>query len=271
VELVDKALSHVNLRSDQSQALQQIAADVDAKVGDVDQAKRDFIAALANQVEAGNVDECALRPEMQRVIDAAVAASPDLRSAFQKLHDILDPEQRKEFVAALRDELKQHEAKMDPKAQVERWSKKLNLTDDQKAKITYILSEERERSERAHGHLDRVLDAFAADSFSIDQVAPAASAQKHTEKMLRRIVDVARDVTEVLTPEQRQIAATVLREKAEGKTDESGSGETGAPPEPTGSSSEALWGAGYGSTYQAGSTYGFSQGYSSGYAGAYFF
>jgi hypothetical protein len=90
-------------------------------------------------------------------------------------------------------------------------------------------------------------------------------------------VEVASDVTEVLTPEQRKIAAKALREKAEGTRDESESGKTSAPPEATGTAADPLWAGGFGTSYGAASSYGtassygFSTGYSTGYGGAYLF
>ncbi len=139
VQIIDESLSRVILRPDQSAALQEIGNDVDAKVGAVDQARGDALVVLSDQVEAGKVDPAALRAETQAIVDAAAAASPELRSGFEKIHDVLDSDQRREFVSGFRAAMNKRASLVDPKTQIEQWSERLKLTGEQKQTLGAIL------------------------------------------------------------------------------------------------------------------------------------
>jgi Spy/CpxP family protein refolding chaperone len=274
VQLIDEALSGISLSPEQTNALQKLGAEDDAKVGAVDKAKHEYLMALADQIETGKVDESALKDQKKKVEEAAEAASPTVRKSFQKMHDILDASQRKEFVTHFRDILKERAGLLDPDKQVDRWAKTLSLTDDQKAKVRAILEEDRTLGEKVHERLEKVLDAFPSDSFSIEEVVPAGSIDERTDKMLDRITDVAKRVTEVLTPEQCKAAARAIREKIESTAGTSATEETSEPLETTDSTSEALWmgGAGYyGGAYRGVGGFGFSRGWGAGYGGAWMF
>jgi Spy/CpxP family protein refolding chaperone len=251
-------------------------------VSDVDKAKRDLLADLAKGIESGRIDESMLKPDEEKVEKAADAASPDVRSSFQKMHDLLDADQRKQFVSNFREALQKRESKLDPNAQVGEWAKTLSLTDDQKQKIAGILAEDKSANDEMRARLDKVLDAFSSDSFAIDQVLPEGSEKDRADKMMHRIVDQARKVTDILTPEQRATAAKTIRDRLseKGGNPEGPTGQATAPystaNEVTGHQSEAWWaggaaryGGGFG--YSVGRSYGFSRGYSSGFGGAWLF
>jgi len=278
---VDEALSGIDLSPQQKDELQKLGTDVNEHVSDVDKAKRDFLMDLAKEIEAGHVDETPLKADEEKVEKAAQAASPDLRAAFQKLHDLLDADQRKEFVANFRDALNKRESKLEPKAQIDELAKTLSLTDDQKQKIASILEDDKGANDEMHGRLDKVLDAFASDSFNIDQVEPEGSVKDRADSMMHRIAEQARKVTDVLTPEQRVAAAKAIRDRLEkAGTPEGPTGKATAQdsigPETTGSQSEAWWAGGArgyarGFGYSTGGAYGFSRGYGAGFGGAWLF
>jgi Spy/CpxP family protein refolding chaperone len=273
VQLVDGALAGIDLRPDQKDALQKLGADVDVKVGAVDQAKRDALLALAKQIGSGTVDKDALQPQMQAVEQAAAAASPDVRSAFQKMHDILDADQRTQFVSNFKDELKKAQNALDPKTQLDKLSQNLSLTDDQKQKVAGILESDQGADDEMHRRIETVLDAFPSDTFSIDQVLPAGSVQDRTHKVLDRIADNASQITDILTPEQRTTAADAITSKVSGSSTGGSTGTSSSSLEVTGSTSEPLWAGG--AAYRAGGYglggYAFSGGYGTGYGGAYMF
>src|SRR5262249_42905102 len=148
---------------------------------------------------------------------------------------------------------------MDAKKDVDEWGKTLKLSDDQKKKIGEILSEDEPMKAVARDRIDLVLDAFPEKHFSMDELLPGSTAKEHAEEIATHIVMVTKKVAEVLTPEQRGIAAARLREKASGSGQETGTttsgggggaggsmGSTGAAEsisggEEVGSSAEALW------------------------------
>jgi Spy/CpxP family protein refolding chaperone len=241
VQMVDEALTGVALRPDQTQAFQTLAADVDAKVTAVEQAKRDLLLRLADAIEAGKVDEASMASTMAEFDDAAAKASPVVRKAFEKLHDSLDAEQRKQFVANFHDALKKAATAADPKDNVDEMSS-LKLTDDQKEKIGAIFAEDSPAIDVARDRARLVLDAFKQDAFSMDDLLPAASIKHRADRMIHRVVDVTGRVTELLTPEQRTRAANMIRDKVTGRSaGETGTGQTSAALESTATSSDALW------------------------------
>lgn len=302
VQLVDQALSNVNLRPDQKQALQSIATQVDTKVAAVDQAKRNLLSALADQIEAGQVNESDLQSLNDKFADAAAAASPVVRNAIQKLHDTLDPQQRKQFVDALRTELNQGAPTNGSSAMLDKLSRLLNLTQDQKQKIGQIFSNASSSPDNTRQRMNKLLDSFPSDQFSVDDVAPAQNERDRAAAIAKNMENVASEVTQVLTPEQRKTAADYLRSQVSGQSTQMPSGGTQAPSggtqtpssgaqtpsgstegpssgEPVGSTSQGIWvgrgyGAGYGygygrNVYRSYSGYGFGVGYRSGWGGMY--
>jgi Spy/CpxP family protein refolding chaperone len=289
VQMIDEAMAHVTLRPDQTSTFKQLASDVDAHVAGVDEAKRAALLALADQIEANKVDAASLEPQTKKFVDAAAAASPYVRKALEKVHDNLDAQQRKEFVEGFRDALKKRKAMLDPKAHLERLSKDLNLSDDQKDKIQAILAENTVANDVARDRLELVLAAFPGDTFKMDELLPAEGGL-HAERMAKRAIDIAAKVTPILTPEQRKLAADKIRKRASGRsTGESPAETSGTGPQGTeassaelealGSASEPLWAGaagGYGG-YAAGGYrsysggYGFSTGYAGGVGGTYLF
>jgi hypothetical protein len=284
VQLVDHALQGIDLRPEQTEALERLGAEVEEKMGPVSTARKNLALALADEVEAGKVDKETLKPEVEDLVKAAETASPFLRAAFQKLHDVLDSKQREEFVNHFRAEVNEAREKHSLKDDLDKMAQTLKLTDDEKSKIGGILERDEGEGKAAHDSLKRVIDAFASDSFSLDQVFPAGHVQEHTEKMAGLIIEDAREVTDVLTPEQRKAAADSIRSRIASKMGGGEStGATGSSLEATGSESQGLWaargfyggrgfgypGVGWGGGW--GGAYGFSRGYAAGYGGAWMF
>jgi hypothetical protein len=240
-------------------------------VAAVDQAKRDVLMALADEVEAGKVDAGALKSKTGRFVDAAVDASPVVRGALEKIHDTLDASQRKEFVSNFRAAMKKHGGMMNRKATIDELSSTLNLTDDQKQKIADVLGPDSVAADVARARVELVLAAFPGDRFKLDDLlAPASSERERAQALADRIVDVAAKVTDVLTPDQRKTAAQRIRDRVSGK---SGVSQTSARLESTDTASEPIWAAGgragYAAGYRSYSGYGVAGGYAGGYGGAF--
>lgn len=278
VQMVDEALQGIELRHDQSDTIQKLGADVDAKVGTVDAAKRDLLVSIADEVEAGKVDPSTLKQKEHRFADAAADASPVVRSALEKLHDTLDPAQRKQFVSNFRDAMKKNGGMMSRKATLDELSSTLNLTDDQKQKVSDILGQDSTAADVARARIELVLAAFPGERFKIDELlAPASSVRERAQELADRIVEVAARVTDVLTADQRKNAAQRIRDKVSGK---SGVSQTSASLETTDTAAEPIWvggaragvvggRAGYVGGYRSFSGYGYAGGYTGGWGGAY--
>jgi hypothetical protein len=60
----------------------------------------------------------------------------------------------------------------------------------------------------------KMLEAFKGEKFSMDEVAPMQDLHAGAQEMSGRMIEMIETVLPILTPEQRGIAATKLRERA---------------------------------------------------------
>jgi Spy/CpxP family protein refolding chaperone len=231
------------------------------------------VLALANEIDVGKVRAEMLTPEIQKVVDAAAAASAQLRGGLKKLHATLSPEQRSQFVAGFRQALEKRASLVDPKSQLEEWSKALDMTDEQKQKFEAVFGDEKVDDAVEKARAEVVLAAFPGKTFSMDDLLPAASIRDRAEEMLTDMAAAADKVTAMLTPDQRSTAATILRERVSETT--KGESRPRPPPpslETSASVSEPLWvgrGRYYGGAYRRAGAFGFNRTYATGFGGIY--
>jgi Spy/CpxP family protein refolding chaperone len=263
VQLVDDALSSIQLRPEQSDALKKLGDQVDAKQAHVEQAKRDLLAALGAQIGTGKIDESALKPQVDALAKAADDACPAMRSAFETLHSTLTADQRTQFadnfLKALRQRLAEHRTKGG------KWAEELNLNPTQKDEIHAILAKHAGRVDAALGRLVRLMVAFDSDKMSLDDIMPPGHAGKIERKMAEGLISLVAEVNDILTPDQRKIVASKL-----GHEPKAGAPSSGESTENTGTTRQPLWvgggfrGVGYAGGIGYARGYGFSRGYMGG-------
>ena len=225
VKVIGEALGEVPLRPEQRTEIEKLAADSEARHASSKAAHKDLTLAIAAQVEKGSIDRAALKPQFDAAAAAWEGSRPADRAALERLHAILDPQQRALFIDAV-------EAKMHPHAagasggdehpyrgHMEEWTTDLKLTDDQKTQIRAALmtafggAHHGEHHEgREHGR--KVLEAFKGEKFSLDEVAPVADARAKVGDASDKFLKGVEVVLPILTAEQRAIAATKLRSHA---------------------------------------------------------
>jgi Spy/CpxP family protein refolding chaperone len=218
LRLVADALSDVALRDDQRAEIEQMAKDAEARHAAGAQAHVDLANALAAQIEAGQIDRAALQPKIDAMVAAMEASRPADRAAFERLHALLTPEQRSQFVDAMESRMKAKHAEHPAREHMQEWATALNLTDAQKEQIHATLKESFKAHhdgaamhERMHHGHDR-LEAFRADTFAAQ--APSADVKQHAGEMADHFLGLVEKVLPVLTPDQRKIAADKIRAKA---------------------------------------------------------
>jgi Spy/CpxP family protein refolding chaperone len=250
VKFVGDALSQVALRPDQRAAIEKLATDAEARHQAALPLRANLANAIAAQVESGKIDEAALQPQIDALTANFEAQRPLDHAAFQKLHDLLDATQRQAFVDAVHANMEakksQHKGMRGEKMQ--EWATALNLTDAQKDQIkTSMQTEFAAHMKTAafdkdappapganggpawhgggpggHGHL---LDNFAADTYSIDQVAPSTGDMKaHGGDMVTHGVHFVEVILPTLTADQRKIAADKIRAKGASQDEDEGHG-----------------------------------------------
>jgi Spy/CpxP family protein refolding chaperone len=222
-----EALGEVPLTASQRARIEAMARDFEARHAIAQTARKDFMLALAAQVEAGHVDRSALQPKLDTLSTALQNARPADRASLEELHALLGADQRAAFVDAL--QARTAEGKNEGRGHhpLKQWADDLKLSEDQRAQIRTALHSRTEATEdrehpgaEAHPHADanrhgaKVLSAFKEDHFVLDEVAPARDMAKGAGKMGNHVIGLAEVAVPVLTADQRTLAAQKLRERA---------------------------------------------------------
>lgn len=212
---VADALSQVPLRDDQRAEIETMAAASEQRHQTVAAAHAQVATALAGQIESGTIDRAALQPAIDAAVTAASASRPLDRAAMERLHALLTPEQRGQFVDAMEAGHGKHATGMSShKARMEEWANDLKLTDDQRAQIAAILksqhSAHHEDFKGMHAAGKGFMESFRGETLA-PPVAPAdtdlhARANDHAD----HLVAVITQVLPLLTQEQRSLAAAKI-------------------------------------------------------------
>jgi hypothetical protein len=219
-KLIETALDEAHLRADQKAAVEAMKAQAKERHAAVKAAKGELATAVAEQIEKGEIDRCALAPTIDALASAVAQAHPGDRADFERLHSILDPEQRTAFVDALHRQWEAVKAMHQPAALAAKLTEKLNLSSEQSESLEKILGglqaiHEAEPWYAAHRqHWAKVLDAFKGEQFTLDQVAPMGDVAAHTKKRVEARLWAAEAILPVLNAEQRKALADKLRDFA---------------------------------------------------------
>lgn len=219
-KLIDKALDEVQLRPDQKTEVEAMKAEAEKRHAPVKAAKDRLAVAVADQIEQGELDRCALAPDIKALASAVADARPDDRAAFEKLHTLLDSTQRTEFVDALERQWGAIEKMHEPAAMADKMEKDLKLSDEQKTSMEKILTglrEVREAEPSYAAHRERwskMLDNFKGDGSVFDQLAPEKDVATHTTSKVERALWAGEAILPVLHPDQRKMVADKIRDWA---------------------------------------------------------
>ncbi|HVH45036.1 MAG TPA: Spy/CpxP family protein refolding chaperone [Labilithrix sp.] len=227
--LVSDALAELKLRPEQQAEIEKIGSEFKTRHEPVKAAKRELMVALADQIDNGEIDRCALDPQITKVGSAVAKAHPGDRAAFERLHAILDPDQRAKFVEALGRRWKMLEKVHEPRVMTEAIAKELKLSSDQKTRLEKIFAGLREIKEAGPTQAARkerwgkVLEAFKGDRFVLDELVPAKDVEAEAADKIERLLWAGEAILPVLNVEQRTQVAKMLRDKGE-------DGDTGKAP-----------------------------------------
>src|SRR5262249_52977054 len=154
-KMVSEALADVPLSPEQRSQIEQLASEAEVRHKAVQATHRDLLLAIADQVEKGAIDRAALQPKIDAATQAWQASRPQDRSAFERLHTILNPNQRSEFVDAMRTKYHSHKGKGHHEGgghdRLAHWAEELGLTQDQKDRIRTALKEEHAKTDPRDG------------------------------------------------------------------------------------------------------------------------
>ena len=232
VKMILVALGDVPLRADQRATIDQLAKDAEARHDGVRAAREAMTLAVADQVQAGSIDHAALQPKVDALVAAMDKARPADRAALEKLHALLDADQRVAFVDAMQAHGPGRPGGGEGMERLKQLGDELKLTDEQRGKIRELITAEWRGNHGGPphdgdhgpgpgpgggmhhgGHPGKVLDAFKGDHFVLDEVAPPPDAKE----LIRggdRMLHLAEVVLPILTPEQRTALAGKIRDRA---------------------------------------------------------
>jgi Spy/CpxP family protein refolding chaperone len=220
---VGAALGDVPLTPAQRAEVEKLAADAETRQAAIRTARADLALALAADMEAGRIDRAALAPKIDALVAAAQAAQPPDRAAFERLHAILDGDQRTAFANALEARVHERMGEVRDHHPLRQWAKDLGLTDDQRAQLKGVMASrfEAARKQPDGEHREgrrgaKMIAAFKQDRFVMDEVAPARDLAPGMRAKAEERITLAEQVLPVLTPPQRTLAAQKLRALAQG-------------------------------------------------------
>jgi len=216
VQIIDEALAQANLTEEQADKLSQLGDEVDKQMAAAHQARRDLMLALAQQLDSGRIDRQALEPQVQALVNAKNEASPAVKGALQTIYDTLKPEQRTAFADALEKSIQQR-VQMHGGEQgswLDQWTSELNLNDQQKQQIRGIFDQLKPVADKHHQRMNQVLSGFRGQSFNIEQAMPSSDVENEAHEAVERTISVAQQISQVLTPQQRTLAARKIVQNA---------------------------------------------------------
>jgi Spy/CpxP family protein refolding chaperone len=218
--LATQALDLASLTPLQRTQIQQLVAERRSAAVPVSRANRILLTKLADQVDQASIDRDKLAPAVGAVDSAVDAAMPVQLDALNRLHKILTPGQRNTVVdraeariaerrAAARETWASDESPGPAEAAPEHAVARLGLTSEQKSEVVARAGATRARpSESLAEQTSQFLEEFRSDGFDARAFAHPPRAGEHEAK-------VAEVVLPVLTPAQRTMYATILRDRAQ--------------------------------------------------------
>lgn len=225
VKLLGQAFAEVALSAEQRAEIEKLAAEAAARHEPIAARKRELAEAVAAQIEAGRIDRAALAPKIRALSTAWQSAQAGDRPAIQRVHALLDADQRDALVDAIEDRVraKLHERPM--RQRMKEWVTDLKLSDDQVDRIKDSIKA------RWHQHGDGgpadfrnplqrgkdALEAFRDDDFDVGEKVPVLDPAGAGGD---RLIGVVETVLPILTPEQRALAARKIREHASASLDD---------------------------------------------------
>lgn len=186
-------------------------------------AERNVLAALADGVESGQVDNARLTAAVDQEATEAASVHDASLDALNQLHQILSPAEREALVGKVRahwevwQKVNAGDAGQGPHSHLDHLARALSLSPDQVDRISSALQSNGGRGGGSSGIGQRVQafeTAFASDSFDARSLQANRPDRSQFASPTERMVHFYEVVTPVLTQDQRQTLAQRLRDRA---------------------------------------------------------
>ncbi len=213
VQLLGEAFGDVPLDKVQRAEIEELAEDTIERHATTRAAMAKLASAFADQIEKGTLDRAALDALLDEAKKAREANRPKDVESLDKLHALLDKDQRDALADAIEDRVKERFGGR--RERMGELGEKLQLSDDQRSEIKSLVMSKvkqggfgamREKMKQRK----EALGSFREDDF--DAGAVLAGAGEGDKRAM--VLDIAEAVLPKLSAEQRKLAAELLRERA---------------------------------------------------------
>jgi len=217
----------LDLRADQRAALDDIQQNLAADLAPHREAMRQITLALADAIERGQLDDATADQQRAALVAAVSDAKASFATAINAIHDTLDAGQRVALVEQLRQQHEAHAAQRadgaQPKHGLAKLAFELGLSEEQQAQIRdafqkgvdEVFPDRAARREAHEAKMKAMAAAFVTDDFD----AADFDLAEHAEETVGSFVAITSKAIDlsgsILTDTQRQVAANLIRARAE--------------------------------------------------------
>lgn len=212
--LLDAAISVLRLDPDQTAQLENLEERLRADDIVARQAKQAVLLALADQLEAGKVELSRLQGVLTNYVAARRKLNETFRGALEQIHTTLDPAQRKQFAETFAQEVRSEVGKQLSPEWIEAFATTLKLSDEQKEQLSQLIRQRETSFVAELERLGRALGSFPTDKEALAKLFPQQLDPLYALEGALRMVQATSKISDILTPEQRALAAELLRQRA---------------------------------------------------------
>lgn len=219
-DMLGDALSHVTLRPEQRALVDGIRKEAASKHAAVKKAKKALLEGLASQIGTGKFDRQAMQSAVDELMLKVMEEAKAQRSALDKLHALLDKNQRAQLATAIESRMGDGDDKHAAREEMRRLTDVLKLTPEQQKKIGAMIKDT-DKDDGPHGakakeREHKMLEAFKADKYDADKVLPMSAVRSRMQTEVGHLFSIVQHLLPTMTSEQRNIAADLLIEHANG-------------------------------------------------------
>jgi Spy/CpxP family protein refolding chaperone len=218
------AIDEVDLDAKQREEASALIEEVRAKLEPARAERRRVAGEIADKIAQGTLTRADSDAAVGALVKVEASAAPALQDTANRLHGLLDADQREELLDAVRSTWRERwHSEGGPKTELKRLAKELDLTDAQRDAIKEKVKAELEREkpalrakmESARDRLKAAADAFESDSFdaaALDLAKDGLSMRRSFLSVMLRVVEAS---LPTLTPAQRAKLAEFVRSRAD--------------------------------------------------------
>jgi Spy/CpxP family protein refolding chaperone len=225
--ILGDSLTEIDLRPDQRPAARAILADTQARTEPARAIRARVAAAVADDIQAGRLSTSTLPSRMAELGKADAITAAAFEDAANRLHALLDEDQRKDLLRELRSNWKDHRKDIfglgwqsgGGFGQLKELAEDLDLTSSQRRAVRAKVRDEFKETfpavrERAHAAKERLMEAasaFRSPRFNASSHNLGREAAEARRTLISVQLRVASALLPTLSPEQRVKLANHIR------------------------------------------------------------